>query len=342
MNLRTSSTMPSKEELRKVVRDNLDEIIARVNASLRGKKLKPIEAVLKRLGRKGQLPHWYEMLKSDNTLPNLDGKTIGSVVEMVLVAVLETDTFAKMGLPPLKINPARGIDLPDLDLGVKSPSENYCTSEPFFSAYERLLGSEHDVIVLLTDYQDAKKSPPLRLQITKWKYLTKTQIADEGLCRLAKSQREWLLVQNESWAKKTLRFLAFVNQSDWRAKKLVYLIANLQDEVRIKAIVEAAESDFKSKNAQKANQDKPLLPETDLEALKAILKIIPHHLGVIDAADNWVVEVQKELGRLPNDNERNRLLASPLDGKIGMSFALQWRYNFGKTFGMKEKPENEE
>ena len=79
-------------------------------------------------------------------IPNLDGKTIGSVIEMLLVAVLETFTFSGLGVPPLKLNPARGIDLPDLDLGVKSPSENFCTGEPFFSPYERLLGSEHDVL----------------------------------------------------------------------------------------------------------------------------------------------------------------------------------------------------
>lgn len=50
-------------------------------------------------------------------------------------------------------------------------------------------------------------------------------------------------------------------------------------------------------------------------------------------ADHWVVEVQKDLTRAPNDNEWQRLLSSPLDGAIGMSFALQWRYNFGKLFG---------
>jgi hypothetical protein len=59
----------------------------------------------------------------------------------------------------------------------------------------------------------------------------------------------------------------------------------------------------------------------------------PLELGVIDAADNWVAAVQKDLGRFPNDNEWNRLITSPLDGAIGMSFALQWRYNFGRLFG---------
>jgi hypothetical protein len=61
------------------------------------------------------------------------------------------------------------------------------------------------------------------------------------------------------------------------------------------------------------------------------------HLGVIDACDNWVVEVHKDFGRMPNDNEWQRLANGPLDGTIGMSFALQWRYNFGPLFGMPGK-----
>ena len=55
-------------------------------------------------------------------------------------------------------------------------------------------------------------------------------------------------------------------------------------------------------------------------------------LGIVDAADNWVVENYKDVARLPNENEWTRLLASSLDGRIGMSFALQWRYNFGRIF----------
>jgi hypothetical protein len=325
--------MSDKETLRAIVRDNLDSLIERVNAALRRKNLKALEPVLKRLGRGGQLPHWYPKLKSDGALPNLDGKTIGSVIEMILVAVLETETFAALSLPALKINPARGIDLPDLDLGVKSPSENYCTSEPFFSGYERLLGSDHDALILLTDYQDAKKHPPLRLQITKWRYLTKTQIADESLCRIARTHREWLLGLNESWAKKVFRFLAFVNQSDWQAKKLLRLMEHLRDEARIRELVHGASADHETKNRELEKKDRPLLPEADLIALQSIVGVRPIHLGVIDAADNWVVQVQKELGRLPNDNEWSRLKTSPLDGLIGMSFALQWRYNFGRLFG---------
>ena len=141
--------MPDKKsDLRKCVQDNLDSIMGTLNNALNGVGLDELEPVVKRIGRGGQLPHWYGELKDKQTIVNLDGKTIGSILEMLLVAVLETGVLKKYGIN-LRINPARGIDLPDLNLGVKSPSKNYCTSEPFFSAYERLLGSEFDAVVLL-------------------------------------------------------------------------------------------------------------------------------------------------------------------------------------------------
>lgn len=305
--------MPSKVELREILRNQLDVVIAKVNSKLRGENLDTIKAALTRLGRGGNLPHWFLGLEQNRALPNLDGKTIGSVVEMILVAVLETDTFVSLGVPPFRINPARGVDLPDLDVGVKSPSENYCTSEPFFSAYERLLGSEYDALVLLTDYQDAKKQPPLRLQIIKWRYLEKTQIADAKLCENARANREWLLDTDVSWAKKVFRFLSFVNQSDWRARKLIPMVWNMRNPQFIMALLNAAVLDFAKQNAARARKDRLLIPEMELEAIKKIATVTPLHLGVIDAADSWIAENLKDVGRLPNDNEWQRYIASPLN-----------------------------
>lgn len=239
--------MSTKAELRDALRANLPDTMARVNAALAGTDLDQLESVLNRIGRDQQLPNWYARLKTKHTLPNLDGKTIGSVVEMLLVAVLETHTFAGMSAPPLRINPARGY-LPDLDLGVKSPSENYCTSETFFPTYERLIGSEHDLLVLLTDYQDAKKKPPLKLQIIQWRYLTASQVADSNLCCIALKHREWLVRTDENRAKRVFRFLAYVNQSAWRARRLLYLVDNMRDDSQIREIIAKAEADFTKTN----------------------------------------------------------------------------------------------
>lgn len=74
------------------------------------------------------------------------------------------------------------------------------------------------------------------------------------------------------------------------------------------------------------------IPEHELESLLSIAETQPQLMGIVDAADNWVLENYQDAARLPNDNEWRRLLTSPLNGQIGMSFALQWRYNFGRVF----------
>lgn len=336
--------MPSKEELRNHLRNHLDVVIQSVNDALRGKGLKALAGVLTRVGRGGKQPHWFRQLAKEKTLPNLDGKTVGSVIEMILVGVLETKIFNDAALPPFKINPARGIDLPDFDLGVKSPSTNYCTSEPFFSAYERLIGSDHDVLVLLTNYQEAKRRKDrFQLRIINSNYLRKTEVADKGLCGIARKQRRWLLDQGDAQAQRVFRFLAYVNQSDWRAKKLLAMVEHLQDEEKIHDSVRDARQDFAKTNLKRERKDRTPIPESELEALEKVLTIKPLQIGVSEAVENWVIETQRENARAPNANEWARLKSGPLDGKIGMSLALQWRYNFGPLFGKasKERPEEE-
>ena len=323
--------MKSKDQLRAIVRANITEIIAAMNEALLGRNIERLATVLERVGRGRALPHWYEDLKKAGTLPNLDGKSIGSVVEMVFVAVLETGVLKREGVT-MRINPARGVDLPDLDLGIKSPSENYCTSEPFFSAYERLYGSEHDVLVLLTDYQERKKKPPLRLQITKWAYLGGSELADRNLCATALRHREWLINENEIWAKKLFKFLACVNQSDWLAKQLLRTLSCLQEPERLAAVIGAAEIDFERQNKKRLKDSKLPLGEEDLATIKRLRDVWPVPLGIIDTLDSWVSETFQEAARLPNSNEWERLKKIPLNGKIGVSPALQWRYNFGFLF----------
>lgn len=329
----------TKEQLREILCKDLPNVVENINAALGGDSIANLEPSLARLGRGGKLPHWYEKLKTDHALPNMDGKTVGSVIEMLLVAVLDTHTFANRGVPPLKINPARGVDIPALDLGVKSPSENFCTSEPFFSAYERLLGTHNDVLLLLTNYQSKKKGESTELQIIKHAYLTTTQVADKNLCLIARTHRDWLVNKDESRAKRVLRFLAYVNQSDWRAKVILSLIAKIRDDDDIQQTVKDAEKKFAKMNKAKVKKDEVPLPDEELHAIKEILDIKPFHIGIIDAADNWVVETKKDAARAPSEDEWSRFLISPLDGRIGMSLALQWRYDFGPVFGVNAEPE---
>ncbi|MGH8053445.1 MAG: hypothetical protein ACREP4_05955 [Stenotrophomonas sp.] len=319
---------------RSVVRENLDITIARLNAALRGEGLDVIEPVIKRMARGGRLPHWYEELKEKHTIVNLDGKTIGSILEMLFVAVLETGVLATSGIE-FRINPARGVDLPDLDLGIKSPSKNYCTSEPFFSAYERLYGSEYDCLVLLTDYQEAKKRKgDFRLQVERWRYMRGTEIADFELCRIAKMHRDWLLKESTSTAMRVFRFLAYVNQGDWRARWLLKLTEQMKEsQEKFDMNKLRIEKDYAKQNKSRLSASRELIPEADLEALQKIFVASPRYLGVINQLENWVGEFLRDASRAPNENEEARLVNGPLEGKMGLSFALQWRYNFGRIFG---------
>jgi hypothetical protein len=326
--------MLTDHEMRELVKTNIPDIVNWLNEYLKGVNVFEIEPTLKRLGRGGALPHWYENLSAGRSMPNLDGKTIGSVIEMTLVGVLENKLFATSKVPELAINPAKGVDIPLLGLGVKSPSENYCTSEPFFSAYERVLGNAHDNIVLLTDYQTAKKRPPpVRIQIIKAKYLTGSQIADKNLCRIAKKHREFTLTLGNAQAMKFLQFLCHVNQQSWLGKWLLKLCDDLQGNSESHgAIIEAAKEDHEKINVANVKKSKPTVDDSELGRLQSILLERNLANAIINASGDWVIEEVKDFARLANSNEWARYLVSPLDGEIGMSFALQWRYNFGAVF----------
>ena len=99
----------------------------------------------------------------------------------------------------------------------------------------------------------------------------------------------------------------------------------MQEEDRIQTLVLEAEKDFKKKNAERSRKGGDTIPEHEMESLLSITKTQPLTLGIVNTADNWVVENYKDFARLPNENEWRRLLTSPLNGQIGMSFALQWR-----------------
>jgi hypothetical protein len=178
---------------------------------------------------------------------------------------------------------------------------------------------------------------PLRLQITRHQYLNKSQIADKNLCRIARQHRDWIIGEDESHAKRLLRFLAYVNQSDWRAKRLLRMVDNIRNEPAIQGIVKVAEKEFEKTNIERLKKDKLPIADEELKALCDVLKVTPLHIGVIDALENWVMETRKDSARAPNEDEWKRFIASPLDGVIGMSLALQWRYNFGPLFGVEEE-----
>lgn len=321
---------------RKIICDNLDSIQSHVNDLLSGTGLSDIKTILARMNRGGIVPDWFEQLETTRTLPNLDGKTIGSVVEKLLACVLEK--FVLKSKVALHINPAKGVDIPELELGIKSPSENFCTSEPYFSAYERLIGNENDALILLTDYQSSKKSATqtngLRLQIKDLKYLKGSEIADRHLCETAESLKK-ILAGKEDMLRRAIHFLAYINQGDWEASKLLELIQN--------GVIKGAdlaveymriEADFDARNKKHIKKDQDTIPVECLERIKTACESADN---VILQAEGWVSRVLNENWHSPSKSVWNRILTQKLEGKIGMSFALQWRYNFGPIFRSESK-----
>jgi hypothetical protein len=325
-----------KQQRRQLVRDGLAGIVGRVNRYLKGQKLETIQPILTRLGRNHQIPYWYPQLRNQGALPNLDGKTVGSIVEMLFVADVEKNVLKNRLATALAINPAKGVDVPDLDLGIKSPSENWCTSEPFSNAFERLLGTDYDVVAVITNYQDVKNSPLLKIQLIRHHYFEGHEIADKGLCNRARKIRTRALQFGDAPARKVFKFFAFAVQSEWLCKRLLELMSSLDEPRKLPEILRRAITKFDI-DTQKA---KVPLPLEDRHFLTELEKRTPLDRAIIDAADDWLVGRWQEAARLPNDNEWGRLQKAPLDGKLGVSFALQWRYNFGVFFkGWKEEPD---
>jgi hypothetical protein len=186
--------------------------------------------------------------------------------------------------------------------------------------------------VLLTNYQTAKKIKPLRLAIIDVRYLKGSEVADVGLCNTARAYRDILIRQDEFWAQKFFKFLAYVNQSDWLAKQLLNFFVCFTAPEEVHELFKQAEADFNKKVKEASSAGEIPIDEEDLNQLRRITTAKPVSLAIVDAIDRWVERTFQEAARNPNATEWQRLKSSPLDGKIGISPALQWRYNFGRLF----------
>ena len=170
------------------------------------------------------------------------------------------------------------------------------------------------------------------LQIIDIKYLRGSEIADKNLCNIAKSIRENSDLDDYS-VKKLIRFLAYINQSDWEASRILEIIEDvLINNQKIEISLKKVKAKFRAVNKRKARNNQVKLDEAILVRFDKIMALSPINHGIIRVADDWVIENLSDNARYPNDNEWRRFCSSPLNGKITMSFALQWRYNFGSIF----------
>ncbi len=210
----------SSEHIKKFVRSNLKTLVWTVNRALRGGEgLRTLEGHIAAVSPGNRIPAWLGHLRKTGGLGGTDGKSVGSSVETLFAAALRGALPADMA-ETICVKAARGVDLPGVGIGIKAPSENLCTSEPFTSVYQRLTGHIHDSVVLLTDYQEKKGVLPLRLQVTRCSYFTGSEQADRDLCQIARKWREGLGEDTRTF-RKVVRFLAHANRSDPEAKAIL-------------------------------------------------------------------------------------------------------------------------
>ena len=119
-------------------------------------------------------------------------------------------------------------------------------------------------------------------------------------CEVAKSKRTLLLNIGESETKKVFRFLAYINQQDWRARHLLRLVNAMSSEQNLteqSEEIRVIKADYESTNTRREEEDKEPITAHDLSCFIELTKITPTYIGIINAVDNWVIETFEDAGR---------------------------------------------
>jgi hypothetical protein len=96
---------------------------------------------------------------------------------------------------------------------------------------------------------------------------------------------------------------------------------------------DAIDADFSRIDRGRDEKGAPPIPDADVEALRKIVVAgNSRRQALTNQLENRVTEFLEDASRNPNGSTWKRRLRSSLDGPIGMSFALPWRYHFGRLF----------
>jgi len=268
-------------ELQRKVKEGLPGIVEAVNQYLCGDKHPRIKRHLCAIEPGNEQPSWFIHLARKRRPQRTDGKSLGTYIEKLLKAEMSR----LLGIPLIGSS-ASGVDIPELDLNTKATSDRQPqSSEPFDSAYDRVLGAKFDIVVCIYNGRELLESScPLR--ILSAEYLKKTEVADAKLCGTAKLLQRLALAKviGNDLAKRTLK--SIVHSKKAGPKGAFYM-----------ALHDALASD-------------------DPGRIAAALESCEQEMGA-----------EGQTG-VPSSGEWNSFLRSPLEGKIGISFALQWRYQF--------------
>jgi hypothetical protein len=260
---------------------------------------------------------WSKFLKQLQSLEEdefeiSDGKSIGTFIEKLLTVLFSI----KKGCV-FTGSAAKGVDLPELNLGIKATSDRQPqSSEAFKNAYERIFGIENALLVFIYNGTAYLSEGEANLRCVQHYLLSETNVADKGLCTSAREVRDLYRekIISTDLLKSVLRLLVISDKS----KKAFLDMCRLIREATSILNGRTKEVEFRYLN--------PKTPDA-----KAYLSSAEVQQGLIAAVNAY----QTEFSAFPfandgliTDKQLQVFDKHPLDGKISISFALQWRFQF--------------
>lgn len=270
---------------RKLLREKLPVIVREVNRYLKGCDHDQILQYILPFEQKRKQPLWLKHIEAHGKPDRDNSKSWGTYIEKLLKAEMARTLAIR-----ITGSAAKGVDIPELQIGLKATSDkNPQSSEPLLSAYQRILGSTHDILVVIYNGTEFNGGDAKHLCVVETAWFTATQLADKTLCETArhlqKAAQKHTPPVEEEVLKRCLRLIAYVNR---QGRRLPAYYRRLEDALKI------------------------VSPDSIRQAL---------------AAGERETMPQLE-PPLPTPADWKTFLKSPLDGKISVSFALQWRYHY--------------
>lgn len=254
-----------------------------------------------------------ELLETDQfELP--DGKSIGTFIEKLLTVL-----FSIRKGCIFTGSAAKGIDLPELNLGIKATSDRQPqSSEPFRNAYERIFGIENALLVFIYNGTAYATGAETNLRCIQHYLLSETNVADKGLCSSAREARDLFnkKIISEDILRRILRLLVLSDKSNREFLNMCRLIREMA------AILQGKIKGVEFRFLTVKNNDPDLLTYINSAKTHEMLS------GAIDAYEKQFASFPFASEGLATTQQMKRFQEHPLDGKISLSFALQWRLQF--------------
>ena len=295
------------------------ELIERANLILAQdeKLIKDVAACTTRSYLPQSKTTWNKFLKQLQSLEAgeldiSDGKSIGTFIEKLLTVLLSIKKKCVFSG-----SAARGVDLPELNLGIKATSDRQPqSSEPFKNAYERIFGIENALLVFIYNGTAYTAEAEANLRCIQHYLLSETNVADKSLCASARSVRDLYnrKIINEDVLKSVLRLLVLSDKS----KKEFLDMCRFVHEMTSILSGKTKEVDFRFLDPAADNPTKYLSSTAVREGLDKAIRAYQKQFASFPFANDGLI-TKKQLQDFQDH---------PLDGKISISFALQWRFQF--------------